>query len=412
MYSRPGLAYLLTGEISEPDIFCRTPDEYAAQRLALVYGHASALDLARRAVRLSDGRELAFDTLLLATGAAPVAPPFPGKDLDGVVCLDTLENTRDLLRRVAAGARNAVVVGGGITAMELAEGLHERGLTVHYFLRKKTLWSALLNDAESKIVERRATAQGIQLHYDSEISEVIGRDGRVASVRTTKGECIECDIVGAAVGVRPNIALIRETSIEAERGILVDECLESSAPGVYAAGDVAQVYDQWSGERRVDDLWSSAVAAGRAAGANMAGAHLAYVKSAPFNAARVFGIHVTSIGQAGAARRDSGSDPNETLQYQSRGSSEVWWARGGAPLGSAWSQHGDNSLRVVLRDHIIAGALILGNQDLADPLRELIAQRVDISPIREQLRSDEPNLGSILHKFWQERLRTHAKAVA
>ncbi len=402
MYSRPGLAYLLTGETHESNIYCRTAEDYNAQRLALIHGHATMLDLVRRSAHLVDGRVLAFDTLLLATGASPVVPPFPGNDLDGVVYLDTLDNTQDLLRRVGAGAQAAVVVGGGITAMEMAEGLQQRGLTVHYLLRKRSIWSALLNDAESKIIERHATAHGIHLHYDSEISEVIGHGRRVAGVRTSRGDHIECEIVGAAVGVRPNIALTQDTPIQTERGILVDEFLESSARGVFAAGDVAQVYDQWSGERRVDDLWSSAIEAGRVAGANMTGARVPYVKGAPFNAARVFGVHVTCIGQAGAARRNGDDDPNETLQYQSRGSSEVWWARAGAPLGSAWSQHGDNSLRIVLRDRFIVGALILGNQDLADPLRGLINQRVDISPIRDRLRADAPSLGSVLQQFWRE----------
>ncbi len=402
MYSRPGLAYLLTGEISEPTIFCRTAEDYARQRSPLIHGRAVALDPTRRSVRLDDGRILGFDTLLLATGATPVPAPFPGIDLDGVVYLDTLESTQDLLRRVAARPQVAVVVGGGITAMEMAEGLRLRGLTVHYFIRKKTIWSALLNDAEGKIVERCALARGINLHYDTEIAEVVGRGGRVKGVRTTGGDQLECEIVGAAVGVRPNIALTKGTPIQTDRGILVDEGQQSSVPGVFAAGDVAQVYDQWSGERRVDDLWSSAVAAGRVAGANMAGARMSYVKGAPFNAARVFGAHVTSIGQAGADRRKGNDDPNQTLQYQSRGSSEVWWARPGGPYGSAWSHDGENSLRIVLRDQLIVGALILGNQDLADPLHDLIAQRVDISPIRNQLRTDEPALGDIVRRFWQD----------
>ncbi len=402
MYSRPGLAYLLAGEISEPDIFCRTVEDYTRQRSPLIHGRATALDLARRSVRLADGRILGFDTLLLATGATSVTAPFPGGDLDGVVYLDTLKNTQDLLRRVANGARTAVVVGGGITAMEMAEGLSQRGLTVHYLLRNKTIWSALLNDAEARIVERRVQARGIQLHHDTEIAQVVGRGVRVIGVRTTGGDDIECEMVGAAVGVRPNIALTKGTPIRTERGILVDQWLQSSVPGVFAAGDAAQVYDQWSGEHRIDNLWSSAVAAGQAAGANMSGARLSYLKGAPFNAARVFGIHVTCIGQAGADPRNNAGDPNETLQYQSRGSSEVWWARPGGPYGSAWSRDGDNSLRIVLRDHLIVGALILGNQDPADPLRDLITHRVDISPIREQLRSNAPALGNIVQHFWEE----------
>lgn len=410
MYSRPGLAYLLTGEIRPSHIFCRTREDYARQRLQLIPAHVSALDLARRAVLLQDGRALPFDTLLLATGAAAVPAPFPGGDLDGVVYLDTLKNAEGLLQRVANGAKTAVVVGGGITAMEMAEGLRDRGLTVHYMLRGQSLWSALLTETESEIVARHAQARGIQLHYGEEIAEVIGANGLVTGVRTKRGGNIACDIVGAAIGVRPNLALTQGTRIQTERGIVVDEFLESSVPGVFAAGDVAQAFDQWSGERRVDDLWSSAVAAGRVAGANMTSARQPYVKGAPFNAARVFGLHITCIGQAGGGRGGE-NDPNETLQYQSRGSSEVWWSRPEGPYGSAWSHKGENSLRLVLRDRHIAGALIIGNQDLADPLRELITHRIDISSIRDRLQSNAPELGSIVRRFWEHTRRTPREAL-
>ncbi len=402
LYSRPGLAYLLMGEISEPRVFCRTPEYYAEWRLQLVHGRAVSLDLAQRKVVLADGRTLPFDRLLLATGATAVPAPFPGGNLDGVVYLDTLKNAKDLLRRIQTGAGSAVVVGGGITAMELAEGLRHRGLEVHYLVRKKTIWSALLVDAESSLIEKHALTQGIAIHYNEEIKEIIGTNGRVSAVRTTGGKEIRCQIVGVAIGVRPNLGLAQAAAIQVDRGILVDEYLESSAPGVFAAGDVAQVVDHWTGEKHVDDLWPSAIAAGRAAGANMTGAHKPYVKSAPFNAALVFGVHLTSIGQAGAGRHDQ-DDANEMLQYQSRGSSEIWWARPGAHYASAWSHEGDNSLRLVLRGNVIAGAVILGNQDLADPLRELIGQRVDISPIRSSLQTDDPDLAQRVRAFWHAR---------
>ena len=278
-------------------------------------------------------------------------------------------------------------------------------MEVHYLLRKEAIWSALLTDAESRIVESQARMRGIHLHFREEITEVTGAQGRVTGVRTTGGAFIPCQIVGAAIGVRPNLAPVRGTAIRIERGILVNEYLESSVPGVYAAGDVAQVFDPASGEARVDDLWHSALSAGRAAGANMAGVRTPYLRGVAFNAARVFGMHLTSMGQAGAGRHDE-DDPNETLQYQSRGSSEAWWARPGGPYASAWASSGMNSLRLVLRGEHIAGAVLLGSQDLANPLRDLVAHRVNISPIRAQLQKNDPALGGILHAFHQEWRRT------
>lgn len=402
MYSRPGLAYLLMGEIPEERVFCRTPDYYDKHRLQLMHARVISLDVARRAVNLADGRAIQFDRLLLATGASAVRSSFPGSDLDGIVYLDNIANVQDILRRVEKGARAAVIVGGGITAMEMAEGLCHRGVEAHYLLRKKTIWSALLTTEESQIVEDHARAVGVQIHYNEEIAEIIGAGKRVVGVQTTSGQRIACDLVGVAIGVRPNIALAKAAGIKVERGVVVNEFLESSAPGIFAAGDVAQVFDHWSGEQRVDDLWPSALAGGRAAGANMTGVHVPYIKGVPFNAALIFGVHLTSIGQAGSGQRNA-DDANETLQYQSRGSSEVWWARPGGPYTSAWSQHGDNSVRLVLRDNLIVGALILGHQDLADPLRDLIGHRVDITPIRARLQTGDSALVNTIRTFWEQR---------
>ena len=405
LYSRPGLAYFLMGEIPAERVFCRAPEFYAQNRFNQIHARVISIDVAHRLVQLADGRALQFDTLLFATGSAAVPAPFPGKELDGVVYLDTFANVQDILQRVQRGDRAAVVVGGGITAMELAEGLCHRGVETHYLLRKNAIWSALLTDVESRIVEQRARAQGIHLHFNAEIAEIIGAHGRVSGVRTTSGQFIACQMVGAAIGVRPNVALAKNAGIQVERGIVVNEFLETTASRVFAAGDAAQVFDHWSGEYRVDDLWPSAIVAGRFAGANMVGARAPYIKGAPFNAALIFGVHFTAIGQAGAGQRDT-NDANETLQYQSRGSSEVFWARPGGPYTSAWSHNGDDSVRLVLRDQHIVGALILGNQHLADPLRDLIGQRVDITPIRAHLRADDTTLAQTVRVFW-EHWRTH-----
>lgn len=412
MYSRPGLAYVLMGEIPDSRIFCRTREYYAERGLELMFARVAAIHPDRQVIELADGKLLPYDALLLATGATAVPATFPGSQLDGVVYLDTLKNVQDILRRVQTGARTAVVVGGGITAMEMAEGLAHRGLTVHYLLRKKTIWSALLTNDESQIIESHARMTGIHIHYNEEIAEIIGAHGCVSAVKTTSGQFIPCDLVGAGIGVRPNVMLGKNAGLRIDRGIVVNEFLETSAPNIFAAGDAAQVFDHWSGEYRVDDLWPSAIAAGRMAGANMVGARAAYIKDVPFNAALIFGVHVTSIGQAGTGNR-SADDENETLQYQSRGSSEVWWARPGGPYTSAWSHKGDNSIRLVLRGNQIAGALILGVQDITDPLRDLVGNRIDISSIRSQLQNtNNASLSQTLRGFWERWRRTPVRLPA
>jgi NAD(P)H-nitrite reductase large subunit len=350
---------------------------------------------------------LPYDALLIATGARAVPAPFPGGDLDGVVYLDTLDNTLDIVQRAkrAQSARSAVIVGGGITALELAEGLAHHGVETHYLVRKHNLWSALLNDNESHLVERQIQHHGVRIHYGHEIAEIAGERGKVAAVRTTQGEVIPCQIVGVAIGVRPNLALTKDTPLNVDRGILTDEYLQTNVPGVFAAGDCAQIFDVWSGEHRVDSLWPTAVTSGRAAAQNMLGLKHPYHKGVPFNAALLFGLHLTAIGQVAAAGR-GGDEEAEELSFISRGSSEVWTAKPGGGYTSAWADDGTSSQRLVVRDTTIVGALLLGNQRLADPLRDLINQRIDIGAVRSRLTTGGNILAEAVMEAW-----THRKSV-
>ena len=406
MYSRPGLAYVLINEVSAQQAVARKPEWYQQQRIELIHSRAVGLDFKRQVVSLANGRGLLYDALLIAVGAAAVKAPFPGGDLDGVVYLDNLDNTLDILKRIKT-ARAAVVVGGGITALELTEGLAHHDVETHYLSRKNNLWSALLNDQESKLVERQMIHHGALIHYQREIAEIIGRDGRVAAVRTTRGEDIPCEIVGVAVGVKPNLGLVKGTPLEIDRGLLTDEYLQTNLPGVYAAGDCAQIYDAWSGEKRVDSLWPTAVASGRAAAQNMLGMRVPYVKGVPFNAALLFGLHLTAIGQVAAAGRDD--DEAEELSFISRGSSEVWTSSSGSGYTSAWADDGTSSQRLIVKGDVIAGALLLGNQRLADPLRDLIDRRVNIGQVKDQLLKGGTALAMAVMSEWLRWKRGEAR---
>jgi NAD(P)H-nitrite reductase large subunit len=399
MYSRPGIAYILIDEVTVEQSIARKPEWYQQQRIGLVYSRAERIDFDRRLVQLANGRDLSYDALLIAVGARAVPGSFPGSDLDGVVYLDTLDNTIDVMRRAKA-ARSAVVVGGGITAMELTEGLAHFGVETHYLSRRTNLWSALLNDTESKLVETQILHHGVHIHYNREIAEIIGEGGHVVGVKTNKGEFMPCQIVGVAIGVKPNLALAKGTPLKVDRGLLTNEYLQTNMPGVYAAGDCAQIYDVWSGEYRVDSLWPTAIASGTVAAINMTGTQQPYHKGVPFNAALLFGVHLTAIGQVAAAGRGDEADAEE-LSYISRGSSEVWTSSPGSGYTSAWAEDGTSSQRLVVRENTIVGALLLGNQRLADPLRDLIDKRVDIAPIRSRLLAGGPTMASAVMEAWQ-----------
>jgi NADPH-dependent 2,4-dienoyl-CoA reductase/sulfur reductase-like enzyme len=206
-----------------------------------------------------------------------------------------------------------------------------------------------------------------------------------------------------AIGVRPNLGLVEDLAIEKDKGVLVNDFLQSSQPSLFAAGDVAQVYDRWTGQHQLDILWPSAINEGRAAGINMVDiAHgqspsFNYRKGSPFNCALLFGLHLTVIGRVGT----KANGDVDQLQYLSRGSSNVWTAPFTTRFRSAWDKDGLNSLRIVMAEGQIVGALLIGNQELADPLRRFIEQEVDLSNYEAQLTAGHAKLPQTLLQAWR-----------
>lgn len=395
MYSRPGLAYVILDEVPFKQIQCRTTTWYEEQCIQLQFGRAVRLGPDHK-LELHTGQAIRYDKLLIATGARAVPPPYPGADLSGVLYLDTYAGTQELMRQARRG-RRGVVIGGGITALEMAEGLAHQGVETHYFLRRDRLWDRVFNDHESRILEERLRAHGIQVHHHTEISAIRpNRRGQVRGVTLSNGQEFDCDLVGVAIGVQPQLELVQGSAITTERAILVNEYLETNVPDIYAAGDCAQVYDRWTGRHTIDILWPSAVAQGRVAALNMLGGRQAYVKSTPFNACLLFGLHITAIGQVNPRPNDDAAIIEHTL---SRGSSEVWFTFP-RHYQSAWSKEGANTLRLTVDENRLVGALIIGDQSLADRLRRLIEDEVDISPIRPYIESDYATLRYQLER-WQ-----------
>lgn len=397
-YSRPGLAYYLSGLIPEMQLFPRSPAELRALGLTWVQARADALDPRTHRLTLADGQILAYDKLLLATGARAALPDFPGSDLDGIVTLDSLADTRGIVRRARQGLQ-AVVVGGGITALEIAEGLNARGCRVHYMLRGARYWANVLDPDESQLVEDHLRATGIILHHHSQIREAIGKRGRLVAVETMAGERIPCELLAVAIGTHPRLDLAQSGRLKLDRGILTDAYLKTSAEDVLAAGDVAQVYNEVTGKATLDTLWATARAHGEAAAATMAGIPTPYRRTVAQNVTLLAGIPTTIIGSVGG-----GEDAD--LVAIARGDSETW-----RMAGSAWvvvDPHPVNRLRLMLGEQTLKGALVMGDQTLSRPLQRLIAANADLTPIRQALLADKSAIAHLIMSFYTEWEQSHA----
>jgi NAD(P)H-nitrite reductase large subunit len=389
-YSRPGLAYYLTGELHDKALFPRTAEDLKKLNFRTIKGKATKISRAEHDVKLENESHIPYDRLLLAVGAQAMPLEVPGANLEGVLKLDHMSDAKLILKQARRG-KTAVVVGGGITALELVEGLLSRGMQVHYLLRGDRYWSNVLDEQESHIVEHRLQEEGVTLTYHAEVIEVLGRNGKVSGVRLLNGQTLKCDLIAYAIGIRARVELAKQAGLAIDRGILVNEFLQTNDPDIFAAGDVAQAYDPMSGRSILDSLWAPARQQGHVAGLNMAGKKTAYLKAPPFNVTRLAGLTTTIIGTVGRGR-------DADLVGIARGDSETWRQLPDSMV--AQTGFDVNRLRLLVGEKTLLGAIIMGDQRLSFPLEKIISGNVDISPIREQLLAPGAKVSDVIAEFW------------
>jgi len=389
-YSRPGLAYYLTGELHDKALFPRTAEDLRKLNFFYLRGQATKILRAGHILELDTQSTVSYGRLLIAVGAQALPLEVPGADLEGVLKLDHMSDAKLILKHARRG-KSAVVVGGGITALELAEGLLSRGMRVHYLLRGDRYWSNVLDEHESRIIEHRLQEEGVTLHHHAEVIEVTGGHAKVSAVRLLNGQLLKCDLLAYAIGIRPRVGLAKQAGLAIDRGILVNEYLQTNDPDVFAAGDVAQAYDPMSGRSILDSLWTPARQQGFTAGLNMAGEKTAYLKAPPFNVTRLAGLTTTIIGTVGRGRDDD-------LVGIARGDSETWRQLPDSIVAQTGFEV--NRLRLLVGEKTLLGAIVMGDQKLSFPLEKMITNNMDISPIRERLLAPNARIGDIVAEYW------------
>ncbi len=295
-FSRPALMYIFMRDLNFADTKLYEDGFWAKNRIELRRDWVEQIDTAAKRLRLRGGESLSYDALIVATGSVPAREGWPGEELEGVQSLCSLQDV-ELLERNAASARRAVIVGGGLIGIELAEMLVTRGIAVTMLIRERFYWSSVLPDGEAEIVTEQARAHGIDLQLDTQLSAILpGSDGRVRAVTTAQGTEIPCEIVGICTGVRPRIDLATISGIECNRGILVDRHFRTSASDVYAGGDCAEHRDPPTGRKAVEQVWYTAKIHGETIGAHLMGQAEPYCPGIWFNSAKFFDLEYQTYG--------------------------------------------------------------------------------------------------------------------
>ncbi|HZZ41519.1 MAG TPA: FAD/NAD(P)-binding oxidoreductase [Tepidisphaeraceae bacterium] len=333
-YHRPHLTrdYLL-GHKRHQDLFLHDPSWYQSHRIDLrTHRRAAHLDTSRHSVTLDDGEEVSFDSLLLATGAAPRPLTIPGSTLPNVFYLRTLEQA-DRLRHAIDHAHKqnlppkptdrvpwvsprppkVAIIGSGLLGLELSSTLTHLGLQVHLFSRDEYPLSKYLSDLPARSLSRYLESQSVSLHLNSPLQSLTG-DGRAQRLTLSTGDSFPCDLVIVAIGISPHKELLRNTPLRAERAILTDDHCRTNLPSIYAAGDCAALFDPLFSKHRILDHWNSALSTGSIAGANMAGSTSTSYNEVSSFSTTIFNLTITSFGEPRlATRRLTRTHPDSSI---------------------------------------------------------------------------------------------------
>lgn len=288
-YYRLNLTRFLAGDISESELQIESGQWFEEHAIQYVYAEATAIDREQKQVHLRDGRQLAFDRLVLTNGAHPFIPPFPGATRDGVTVLRTLDDARTILLRLRPGIK-LVCIGGGLLGLETAGALARQGASVTIVEGFSSLLPRQLPPRAGSLLQQRLETQGMAVCCGETVKELVG-DESVQGVLLESGRLLPADLVVVAAGVRPNSYLARQAGLTVHRGIVVDDRLISSDPSILAAGDVAEHRGMLYG------IWPAGYAQGVVAGRNAGGGSAVFDTLAASTRIKVLDVDLFSCGQ-------------------------------------------------------------------------------------------------------------------
>lgn len=295
-FSRTALMYVFMGHMKFEHTQPYENDFWEKNRINLKRAYVESVDYDNKSLSLKDDGKLKYDKLILAVGSKPNKFGWPGQNLPGVQGLYSAQDL-ELLEENSKNAKHAVIVGGGLIGIELAEMLLTRGISVSFFVREKSFWSNVLPKGESALVTRHILEHHVDLRLETELKEIVaGEDGKVSKVITHNGEEIECQIVGLTAGVSPNIDFLKNSNLETDRGILVNEYLETNQPDVYAVGDCAQFRESINGRRPIEQVWYTGKMMGETVAKTICGNRTSYKPGHWFNSAKFFDIEYQTYG--------------------------------------------------------------------------------------------------------------------
>ncbi len=298
-FSRTALMYIYMGHMKFEHTQPYENWFWKKNRIDLVKGYVNEVDPKNKTLVLADGRSIDYNKLIIATGSKPNKFGWPGQDLDGVQGLYSKQD----LDRLEANAPNkdvckrAVIVGGGLIGIELAEMLRSREIPVTFLVRESSFWNGVLPKGESEMINEHILDHHIDLRLSTNLVEIIANEnGRAKAVTTDKGDTIACDVVGLTAGVSPNIDFLKNSDIELGRGVKVNRFLETNIADIYAIGDCAEQHEAIGNRRPIEAVWYTGRMMGETVAQTICGNKRQYNPGHWFNSAKFLDIEYQTYG--------------------------------------------------------------------------------------------------------------------
>lgn len=296
-YSRTALMYIYMGHMRYEDTKPYEDHFWEKNRIDLLSDHVEGIDYKLQELRLRSGKKIHYDKLVLAVGSKSNKFGWPGQDLKGVSGLYSLQDL-ETIEAYSQQLQRAVIVGGGLIGIELAEMIHSRNIPVTMFVRENSFWDMVLPPEESTMVTNHILHHGIDLRLKTNLKEIVddGQGNVSAAIALESGDQVSCGFVGLTAGVSPNIQWLKHTDLDINKGILVDEYLQTNQPNVYAIGDCAELQSPLPGRRSIEAVWYTGRMMGETCGYNICGYEVKYNPGTWFNSAKFFDIEYQVYG--------------------------------------------------------------------------------------------------------------------
>lgn len=343
-YYRLKLSHYISKTFEDKELLIYKEDWYRKNNIEVILEKiVENIDTDKKQIKLDDGKIVTYDKLLLANGSKPFVPPITGKFKEGVFALRTLKDLK-YIKNYFEKCEDITVIGGGLLGLEAAWAIKQLGKKVNVVEFFPYLLPRQLDKEMADIVSKKLSDSGLKLYFDTAAEEILG-EVKAEGLKFKDGGQIKTDAILFSAGIRPNIDLVRETSIEFDKGVKVDSYLKTNIEDVYAAGDIAEVNGIVLG------LWTAATEQGKIAGANMIGENKEYKIPEPFTTLSIGDISLFSIGNV--------KDYTEVLKHD----------------------EGENHFRLFVADNKLVGGILLGDISKMNSVKKAVNGNMDISDL-------------------------------